>query len=167
MTRVSKKEIGKIYKALEHFFREKDNEFQRTICCFSVAEALLTDFSGANQQALGPTNSTSAAELCVRYCNQLGLGAQIVKVSQAIAEKMGSVDGLAGRSPLSAAAACIYFASHLMKEARSAKEIAGVVGVSDGTIRTSYKFLEAKKDALIDPAWLKDGKGDIESLPKP
>ena len=120
-----------------------------------------------DQQGLGPTGSTSAAELCIRYCNQLNLGAQIVKVAQAIAEKMGSVDGLAGRSPLSAAAACIYFASHLMKDSRTAKDIASVVGVSDGTIRTSYKFLEAKKDVLIDPDWLKDGKGDVENLPKP
>ena len=120
-----------------------------------------------NHEDLGPTASTSAAELCIRYCNQLQLGAPIVKVSQAVADKMGTVDGLAGRSPLSAAAACIFFASHLLGDPRSAKDIGGVVGVSDGTIRTSYKFLEAKKDALIDPAWLGEGKGDVSRLPKP
>ena len=120
-----------------------------------------------NHEDLAPTNATNAAELCIRFCNQLKLSAQIVKVAQALAEKMNTVDGLAGRSPLSAAAACIYFASHLMREPRTAKEIAHVVGVSDGTIRTSYKFLEAKKGALIDPAWIKVGKGDVELLPKP
>lgn len=80
---------------------------------------------------------------------------------------MSTVGALAGRSPLSAAAACIYLASHLLNNPRSAKDIAGVVGVSDGTIRTSYKLLLAKKDELIDPDWLKDGKGDMSLLPKP
>ena len=80
---------------------------------------------------------------------------------------MGKVGALAGRSPLSAAAACIYFASHLLNDARTAKEIASVVGVSDGTIRTSYKFLEAKKDELVEPEWIDNGKGDMALLPKP
>ena len=88
-------------------------------------------------------------------------------MSEALAEKVSTIDGLAGRSPLSTAAACIYLASHLMKNPRSAKEISSVVGVSDGTIRTSYKYLEPNKELLIDPEWLKDGKGDMDNLPKP
>ena len=79
---------------------------------------------------------------------------------------MSSIGALAGRSPLSAAAACIYFASHLMKEPKTAKEISLVAGVSDGTIRTAYKLLEAEKDMLVNPDWLKDGKGDMGLLPK-
>ena len=80
---------------------------------------------------------------------------------------MVKIGALAGRSPLSAAAACIYFASHLLRDARTAKEIAAVVGVSDGTIRTSYKLLEARKDELMDQKWISDGKGDMALLPKP
>ena len=87
-------------------------------------------------------------------------------VSQQLADKMSTVGALAGRSPLSAAAACIYFASHLMGYPRTAKEISLVAGVSDGTIRTSYKLLEVEKDKLIDPAWLKVEKADINNLPK-
>ena len=78
---------------------------------------------------------------------------------------MTSVGALAGRSPLSAAGACIYMVSYLMKQPKTAKEIAAVAGVSDGTIRTAYKFLYAKKDQLIDPDWVKDGKGDMKLLP--
>ena len=87
-------------------------------------------------------------------------------VSQQLADKMSTVGSLAGRSPLSAAAACIYFASHLMGFPKTAKEISAVAGVSDGTIRTSYKLLEAEKDKLIDPEWLKAEKADISLLPK-
>ena len=54
-----------------------------------------------------------------------------------------------------------------MKDPKTAKEIATVAGVSDGTIRTSYKLLETKKDEVVDPEWLKDGKGDMSLLPKP
>ena len=49
---------------------------------------------------------------------------------------------------------------------KSAKEISAVAGVSDGTIRTSYKLLEAEKDKLIDAEWLKVDKADINNLPK-
>ena len=87
-------------------------------------------------------------------------------VSQQLADKMSTVGSLAGRSPLSAAAACIYFASHLMGYGKTAKEVSAVAGVSDGTIRTSYKLLEAEKAKLIDPEWLKVEKADINLLPK-
>ena len=87
-------------------------------------------------------------------------------VSQQLADKMSTVGALAGRSPLSAAAACIYFASHLMGYPKTAKEISAVAGVSDGTIRTSYKLLEAEKDNLIDPEWLKVPTANVDNLPK-
>ena len=82
-------------------------------------------------------------------------------VSQELATKMSVVGSLAGRSPLSAAAACIYMASHLMGQGKTPKEISVVAGVSDGTIRTSYKLLYVEKDKLIDPEW----KGDVSKLP--
>ena len=87
-------------------------------------------------------------------------------ISQQLADKMSTVGALAGRSPLSAAAACIYFASHLMGFPKTAKEISAVAGVSDGTIRTSYKLLEAEKDNLIDPEWLKISTANVDNLPK-
>jgi transcription initiation factor TFIIB len=53
-----------------------------------------------------------------------------------------------------------------MKQPKTPKEISAVAGVSDGTIRTSYKLLEAEKERLVDPEWIKDGKGDVALLPK-
>lgn len=85
--------------------------------------------------------------------------------SKSIAENMIAKGVLAGRSPLSAAAACIYMASHLMGVPKTPKNIADVAGVSDGTIRTSYRLLYAKKEELIDEEWLKEGKGDLKRLP--
>lgn len=111
------------------------------------------------------TTSTNPKEFCIRFCSLLGLSPKLTMVSEDLAQRMTDSGSLAGRSPLSAAGACIYMASYLMKQPKTAKEIAAVAGVSDGTIRTAYKFLYAEKEALIDPEWVKDGKGDMKLLP--
>ena len=163
LTNVPKKEIGRIFKALEKFFGAQNEDMQIGMW---ADWPHLSSFTDSIYVATPDIKSTSASELCIRYCSLLNLNAQCTKVSQALADKMGTVGALAGRSPLSAAAACIYFASHLMKQPKNAKQISQVAGVSDGTIRTSYKLLEAEKERLVDPEWLKDGKGDMALLPK-
>jgi transcription initiation factor TFIIB len=114
-----------------------------------------------------PTTSTNAHDLVIRFCSQLGLNKHIfVKVSQALAQKVSTSDYLAGRSPLSVAAACIYMASHLLGQPKTAKEISSMAGVSDGTIRTAYKFLYNDREKLIDPDWLTPAKGgNMDRLP--
>lgn len=76
---------------------------------------------------------------------------------------------LAGRSPLSVAAACIYTASHFLGQPKSPKDISAVAGVSDSTIRNAYKLIYPKREMLIDPDWLEKGKGgligDMKNLP--
>lgn len=111
------------------------------------------------------TTSTRPRDLCNRFCNQLGLPYSVTSVSSDLADKMSTVGALAGRSPLSTAAACIYMASFLLGHGKTAKEISLVAGVSDGTIRTAYKFLYLEKDKLIDPEWIRDGKGAMTNLP--
>lgn len=103
--------------------------------------------------------------MCERYCSHLGLSYECITMSQAIAEKMENVGSLAGRSPISVAAACIYMASHLLAVPRSAKDISAVAGVSDGTIRTAYKLIYPEREKLIDPEWVKSGKADVKQLP--
>ena len=104
--------------------------------------------------------------MCHRYCNALGLKVHaFVNVATGLAQKTPTVGDLAGRSPLSVAAACIYMTSHLLGNPRSPKEISLVAGVSDGTIRTAYKFLYQEREKLIEPAWIKDGKGNMDNLP--
>ncbi|RDW66198.1 putative transcription initiation factor IIB [Coleophoma cylindrospora] len=157
LTKVSKKDIGRTFKALEKFFAQD-----------SAGKAAMANAQGAlgTSDSYQTTTSTNAKDLCLRYCSQLGLKSQqFVKVSQGLAEKMSTVGDLAGRSPLSVAAACIYMASYLLGKPKSAKEISLVAGVSDGTIRTAYKFLYQDRDRLIEPEWIENGKGDMNNLP--
>ncbi|KAL3420750.1 transcription factor TFIIB [Phlyctema vagabunda] len=156
LTKVSKKDIGRTFKALEKFFAQ-NNEGKAALA--SAGSSL----SSTTYQA---TTSTNAKDLCLRYCSQLGLKSQqFVKVSQGLADKMSTVGDLAGRSPLSVAAACIYMASYLLGKGKTAKEISLVAGVSDGTIRTAYKYLYQDRERLIEPEWIANGKGSLENLP--
>lgn len=110
--------------------------------------------------------STDATELCSRFCGNLGLNQQCVLLSQDIATKMQNGGALAGRSPLSVAAACIYMASHLMGTPKSPKDISNVAGVSDGTIRTSYKLCYKERDSLLKGTrWEQSEKVDLKRLP--
>jgi len=159
LTKVSKKEIGRIFKSLEKFFSLQNQE---------KAKKIQMDGGTINpNEEYNTTNSTKADELCLRYCSQLALTQKVTMIAQQVAEKMSTVGVLAGRSPLSTAAASIYFASHLMGCGKTAKEISGVIGVSDGTIRTSYKLLQEDRNKLIDPEWLKIDGASIDNLPKP
>lgn len=176
-THVSKKEVGRIFKHLEKFFHA--NKASKNVAAASsgklptgsqsASENTLTyDLLGVTQaitESYEDKASTRASELCDRYCSLLALSRSAVMASKSIADNMVSKGVLAGRSPLSAAAACIYMASHLMGVPKSPKEIAAVAGVSDGTIRTSYRLLYVKKEELIDDDWLKEGKGDLKRLP--
>ncbi|KAL2153463.1 hypothetical protein VTH82DRAFT_4618 [Thermothelomyces myriococcoides] len=95
--------------------------------------------------------STTADELCIRYCSNLGFRnpVRVENVARRLAEKSSEVADLAGRSPLSVAAACIYMASHLVGEPRTTKQISVVSSVSDGTVKTAYRYLYAAKDTIL------------------
>jgi len=155
LTKVSKKDIGRTFKALEKFFAS-DNKL-------SLANGSTMIPSSDSYKT---TTSTNAKDLCIRFLSQLGLNLPVyVRVSQGLAEKMSTVGDLAGRSPLSVAAACIYLTSHLLGKPKSPKEISEVAGVSDGTIRTAYKYLYQERERLIEPEWIANGKGNMDNLP--
>lgn len=157
VTKVSRKEIGRIYKALEKFFTAQNLERHNSV----VSNGGVPD----PNDTYTATTSTKPSDLCNRFCNLLGLPYPVVSTSSALSDRVTTMGDLAGRSPLSIVAACIYMAAHLMGEGKSAKEIAGVAHVSDGTIRGAYKQLYAERERLIDPEWIKNGKGDLKNLP--
>ncbi|KAL2172912.1 hypothetical protein VTG60DRAFT_90 [Thermothelomyces hinnuleus] len=138
LTKVSKKEIGRVFKQLEAFLQKMGGEDK-------VAKA-----TGYTQQYQAK-GSTTADELCIRYCSNLGFRnpVRVENVARRLAEKSSEVSDLAGRSPLSVAAACIYMASHLVGEPRSTKQISVVSSVSDGTVKTAYRYLYAAKDTIL------------------
>lgn len=213
LTRVSKKEIGKIYRALEKFFTQHNFEristvvsnggkssryfplhssllqpimsfvrvhkaqFRLCTVLFSFHRHCLSKVSELNinltlllgvpdpNEAYTATAATKPSDLCNRFCNLLDLPFQVTNVAIALADRVTSMGDLAGRSPLSIVASSIYMASYLMGHGKSAKEISAVAHVSDGTIRGAYKQLYSERERVVDPAWIKDGKGSLKNLP--
>ncbi len=153
LTQVPKKEIGKVYKILERQINSAEGQFFGGM---AVAESLL-------QQG----NATSAEDLMARFCNRLGLSLPLQALTKQLVAKAGAQGTLAGRSPISIAAAGIYFMSALLADPKSAKEIADVAGVSDSTIRNAYRYLFHERDNLIEPHWLEGagGRGKLTLLP--
>lgn len=155
LTGVSKKEIGRIFKLLDTFFNKQNKS----------GTVVTTGGMVMVGDAYKSKEATSPPELCARYCNALGLDNRVQMLAQRLAEEMVRHGCLAGRSPLSACAACIYMISYLVDQPLTAKEIAPVAGVSDGTIRTAYKLLYQDKDKLLDPEWVKEKGLKIDKLP--
>lgn len=181
LTRVSKKEIGRIFKTLEDFFRKRDKERANgdgtamigggKLFCLSLDEVhlilnLCSEGTIVTQEAYVGSTQADPSDLCNRFCSLLEMDQKATNVAIQLAAKLKETGGLAGRSPLSAAAAAIFMAGHLMDQPKSAKEISGVAKVSDSTIRQAYKLLYQDKDVLIDADLINRGV-NVEKLPKP
>lgn len=169
LTSVPKKELGRTFKQVEKFLHNIAEEKTKAL----EAEGLSVDPTTVQYV---PTASTSPKDLVGRYCNQMGLPQRINIIGARLAEKMNDTTGLTGRSPLSAAGACIYFVCHLLGQPRSLVEISQVANVSEATIKQAYKKLLEFKDQFIEPGWLGEQHtgfgsgdslfGDASKLPK-
>ncbi|KAF2111689.1 transcription initiation factor-like protein iib [Lophiotrema nucula] len=156
LTNVSKKEIGRTFKALEAHLQK------------ALAKDGSSKVSGSgaviSNSAFKQTKSTEASELIGRACNKLGLTMQVSIIAQEAAAKVTDLGVAAGRSPLSITGACIYLVAHLMNQPRSPKDIGLAVDVSDGTIRTAYKLIHGALDNIIEESWITRG-GDRSRVP--
>ncbi|AEO66611.1 uncharacterized protein THITE_2170336 [Thermothielavioides terrestris NRRL 8126] len=154
LTKVSKKEIGRVFKQLEVFLQKMGGED-------AIAQASLFN------QVYMAKGSTSAVELCARYCSNLHFRnpVSVENIARRLADKSTQVSDLAGRSPLSVAAACIYMASHIVGEPRNPRQISEVSGVSDGTVKTAYRYLYAARDTFLTEEIFPEGVPDADKLP--
>jgi transcription initiation factor TFIIB len=154
LTQVPKKEVGRVFKELEKFFKRIVNKTGAP----GLPRAHPTD------NGYKATNSTAANELCGRFGSGLSLPAPVSLIAGECAEIMLTRGQLAGRSPLSVAAVALYVISNLMGFPKTPKEISVMCGVSDGTIRAAWRKIYDTRLELIKPEWLNRG-GKIENLP--
>ncbi|OLL22397.1 Transcription initiation factor IIB, partial [Neolecta irregularis DAH-3] len=145
LTRVPKKEIGRVFKTLEKMLNDEP-----------VPQS-------SNELQYQSSGSTNAQDLMVRFCNRLGLPPFIQAWSADLVKSAADLGTLAGRSPISIAAAGIFFVSAMCKVPKTGKDIAEVAGVSDGTIRNAYKLLYQDREKLVKQEWLANGRGNLVS----
>ncbi|KAK7580617.1 hypothetical protein V9T40_001246 [Parthenolecanium corni] len=76
-----------------------------------------------------------------RFCSNLGMSNAVQRAATHIARKAAEMDIVAGKSPISVAAAAIYMASQASEDKKNQKEIGDIAGVAEATIRMSYKLM--------------------------
>ncbi|UYV75473.1 GTF2B [Cordylochernes scorpioides] len=84
----------------------------------------------------------TSGDFMARFCANLGLSGKVQTAATHIAKRAVDLNLVAGRSPISVAAASIYMASQaLATDKKNPKEIGDIAGVAEVTLRQSYKLL--------------------------
>ncbi|KAJ3186564.1 transcription initiation factor IIB [Gaertneriomyces sp. JEL0708] len=142
LTKVPKKDIGRLYKQL------------------------LPIVKSPNKPGETAANEISMDAFVIRFANALQMDNDVIKGARHVLHKSQDLGTLAGKSPISIVAGCLYFVSCLAADGKkkSAKEIAAVAGCTDATLKNAYKLLYDTRDEL--------GKGlvmpkTISDLPVP
>ena len=121
-----------------------ERSFKEIVALSGVPKKQIAQCFSRMSQSFGITaanvQDSSAAGLVARFCNHLGLPPAVQTATAEVTRKIDDLGVLAGRSPLSIASACVYFTSHAFGLGKSVKEIGSVAGVSESTLRTSYRL---------------------------
>jgi transcription initiation factor TFIIB len=99
----------------------------------------------------------NSEDLMLRFCSNLQLPNYVQKAGIELVRRAKELGTLAGKSPISVAAACIYLVSYLYRQPKLTRDIAQVAGVSEVTIKSAYKSLYAERENLIDIDALRAG----------
>ncbi|KAJ2522949.1 transcription initiation factor IIB [Coemansia sp. RSA 1939] len=129
LTRVPRKEISRMFKVLKERLGEDDDHDGGSGC------------AGAGLMR--------ADDLLARFCSTLSLGRAALRCAALLSAGVRHHDTLAGKSPVSVASACIYMAAHLVRQPRDEAVISHVAGISEGTIRSSYRLMFADRRLLV------------------
>ncbi|KAK0422367.1 hypothetical protein QR680_007527 [Steinernema hermaphroditum] len=107
----------------------------------------------------------TSADFMSRFCGNLGLPHIIQGAATRIAKKAVELDLVAGRSPISIAAAAIYMTTLAAStgDKKSAKEIGEIAGAAEVTVKQTYKLLYPRARELFPADF--NFKTPIEMLP--
>ncbi|KAJ2806634.1 transcription initiation factor IIB [Coemansia guatemalensis] len=109
------------------------------------------------------TGMTLSNDLIERFCSNLKLDYETRRIARILSENVRKVGDTTGKSPLSVASACIYMATLLIGRERSPKAIAAISGVSELTIKYTYKILYNSRKELLTPDIMEHGRGVSEA----
>ena len=126
LTLVPKKEIGRVFKILEPVFAKYGDTSVRP-------------------------SSGSTEDFIVRYCSHLNLGNDVQKIAVSILKRDAELGITAGKSPTSTSSAIVYMAAHFSATSapKSSRDISSVSGVSESTIRSTYRELYLRRHELL------------------
>jgi transcription initiation factor TFIIB len=144
VTRVSKSDLGRVFKQLK---------------------------SAIDKTGTGPKGNTNTsdvvASLLGRFSNYLDLGVQILNSAKHVAPLAMRLPTIDGRTPGAIAAGVLFFTTTLMEKSTTSKDIAGISGVSESTIKMICKKVAEELDQVIKAEWKEQfpkGYKDVEIL---
>ncbi|KAH9060435.1 cyclin-like protein [Lactarius vividus] len=140
LTHVSKKHLGRCYKALERAFN-------------------LTPRSSAARSGV-----TEPEDLLVRYCNHLDIPPRVQAICKDIIVSVREHGIADGRNPVSIAGGVIYFACSLLGVSKTIKDISMVVGMCEETIKVMYRLYITNRQKLVKKEWIAEGKTNTDRL---
>ncbi|KAI6221832.1 General transcription factor TFIIB [Aphelenchoides fujianensis] len=185
LTRSIQDQAAKIYKDVldSKALRGRNNEAQAAACLYIACrkEGVPRTFkeicavSRVSKKEIGrcfrlivkcletSLEQITSADFMSRFCGNLSLPVSVQAAATRIAKTAVDLDLVAGRSPISIAAAAIYMASQASKEKRTAREIGEIAGAAEVTVRQTYKLLFPRAAELFPPDFKFDTP--IEQLP--
>ncbi len=89
---------------------------------------------------------TTPKDYISRFCSELNLTQEVKEKTMDILREAADQELTSGRGPTGLAAASLYIATVLCNNRRTQREVAGVAGVTEVTIRNRYKELADKLD---------------------
>ncbi|RKP00792.1 hypothetical protein CXG81DRAFT_12823 [Caulochytrium protostelioides] len=112
-----------------------------------------------------PVQQVSVTSFISRFSSHLDLSPEVQRGTFLVANKVKQLGTLAGKSPVTLVAGCIYFVSCLSLNPRTAKEVADKCGCTEATLKSAYKLLYDSRAKLLPPDFKM--ARDVDSLPPP
>lgn len=131
---------------LDQTGRTSANEEGDDASCVGQANQSLMD--GLTEQ-LDTRIATNAVDLVSCFGDYLALDQATMVCVRDVAEQVRNVGLLAGRSPVTVAAACIFMTTTLIGEDVTPSAIGNAAGVSVFTVSTSFRHLVESADQIL------------------
>lgn len=93
-----------------------------------------------------PSSNLSLDAYVFRFSSQLDLSSRIQQAAVKVVKRVSEDGCLAGKSPITVVAVCLYFACQLSDDPKTYREIAEVAQCSDSTLRSAFKYLSDRKE---------------------
>eukprot|EP01112_Ceratiomyxa_fruticulosa_P023311 TRINITY_DN884_c0_g3_i2.p1 TRINITY_DN884_c0_g3~~TRINITY_DN884_c0_g3_i2.p1 ORF type:complete len:324 (+),score=60.05 TRINITY_DN884_c0_g3_i2:139-1110(+) len=94
-------------------------------------------------------DTITATAFMNRFCNQLALPTKVMTAAAILCNEAMRLGLVAGKSPISIAAAGIYMVSQLNGTVRTQKTIADVTGITEATVKSTYRDLYPRRTELL------------------
>jgi len=141
LTNVPKKEIGRCFKLLKSILYTQETN---------------SDDININEIITADSGFSKIDSYIERFGTQLGLPASIRKNARTVAINASKAGTLGGKSPITLVAACLYFATHMLQDPKSSKDVAEVCGCTESTMKSAYRQLYDHRDEITSPEIPKD-----------